>query len=130
MSLDFSIIAINLVIAIPTFFILRWVLRKSIPSDKPLRKVLTWAGTIIFTPAIFFGLILLYVAYSTYYPERDFNELVWRTDKEKRYEMTKDLIKSEILIGKTKEDVQKILGDDFFKYDEEHWAYDVGFVPV
>jgi hypothetical protein len=113
-GLDFSVYVINLVIFIPTFFILRWVLKRIIKSDSLLRKGLTWAGTIILTPIIYVGLIIIFLFYSTYYPTRDFNERLWRTDKENRYKMTSDLIESEILIGKTKEEVQKILGDDFF----------------
>ena len=43
--------------------------------------------------------------------------------------MSNDIIKSEILIGKTKEEVIELLGDDFYTYNENHIAYDLGFVP-
>jgi hypothetical protein len=43
--------------------------------------------------------------------------------------MSNDIIKSNLLIGKTKKDVIELLGDDFYSYDENHIAYDLGFVP-
>jgi amino acid transporter len=129
MGLDYSVFIINLIIAIPTFFILRWTLKKFIKEDDSLRKLITWGGTIILTPIIYVGLIVAFVFYISYYPTEDFNETTWRTEKEKRYEMTKDIIENDLLIGKTKEEIVKILGDDYFKYNEDHWGYEVGFVP-
>jgi energy-converting hydrogenase Eha subunit A len=128
-GLDIWVYIMNLVIALPTFFMLRLILKKIIITDRLLRNALTWTGTIILTPLIYVGLIAVFIAYVSYYPTRNFNEETWRSDNGKRYEMTEDLIKSEILIGKTKDEVKKILGDNFYKYDENHWAYDIGFVP-
>ena len=50
-------------------------------------------------------------------------------DEGKRYEMTENLIKSELLIGKTKVEIHDLLGDKYYKYNEDHWAYEVGHVP-
>ncbi len=74
-------------------------------------------------------MIAIFLFYVGYYPTRNFDETVWRTDKEKRYEMTSDIIDRELLIGKTKEEIEKTLGGDYFKYNESHWGYGVGFVP-
>lgn len=43
---------------------------------------------------------------------RRFNSERWFAYPDKRFELTKDLIKSRILIGKPKEQVKKILGTD------------------
>ena len=129
MGLDFSVYLINLGISIPTFFLLRWTLKKFIKTDDSLRRLITWTGTIILTPLIYVGLIVVFVFYVSYYPTKEFNETGWRTEKEKRYEMTKDIIDNDLLIGKTKEEIVKTLGDDYFKYNEDHWGYEVGFVP-
>jgi amino acid transporter len=129
MGLDISVYLIGLAIAIPTFFALRWILKKVTKADTLTRNRLTWAGTIILTPIIYVGLVIISMFYMSYYPTRDFNEATWHADKEKRYEMTADLIESEMLIGKTKDEVEKILGNDFYRYDKDHWVYDVGFVP-
>ena len=39
-------------------------------------------------------------------------------------------VNSEMLIGKTKEEVIELLGDDFYSYDENSIEYDLGFVPM
>jgi hypothetical protein len=63
-----------------------------------------------------------------YHPNDEFDKARWHTDKEKRYELSEDIIKSELLIGKSKAEVKQLLGDD---YDgtEDDWHYYLGFVP-
>jgi hypothetical protein len=112
-SVYLTVCLIGLAIAIPTFFSLRWILKKATKADSLTRNRLTWAGTIIVTPMIYVGIVIIALFHESYYPTSDFNESTWRADKDKRYEMTADLIKSEILIGKTKDEVQKILGTTF-----------------
>jgi outer membrane protein assembly factor BamE (lipoprotein component of BamABCDE complex) len=128
-SFDISVYIINLIISIPTFFLLRWALKRVIKTDDLLRKIVTWVGTIFLTPIIYFALCIAIIAYISYYPTKTFDETIWRTDTEKRYEMTEDIIDNKLLIGKTKDQIIKTLGDDYFKYDENRWGYDVGFVP-
>lgn len=65
----------------------------------------------------------------TYYPNIDFDKQKWEENQEKRYKMSKNIIKSEMLIGKTKEEVIELLGEDYHTYDDDHIAYDLGFVP-
>ena len=65
----------------------------------------------------------------SYYPKTTFNKQKWDENKEERYKMSKNIIKSEILIGKTKDEVIELLGNDFSTYDENHIAYELGFVP-
>ena len=43
--------------------------------------------------------------------------------------MSKNIIKSEILIGKTKEEVIELLGNGYQDYGENHIGYYLGFVP-
>ncbi|MGI9527242.1 MAG: hypothetical protein ACR2MS_09050 [Weeksellaceae bacterium] len=43
--------------------------------------------------------------------------------------MSEDIIESKILIGKTKEEITELLGQDFYSYGENHIAYELGFVP-
>jgi hypothetical protein len=65
----------------------------------------------------------------SYYPTTDFNKQTWDVKIEERYTMSTDIIKSELLIGKTKEEVVDLLGDEFYTYSENHIAYNLGFVP-
>lgn len=92
LGFDISVYFINLAIAIPVFLSLRWLFRKTIPEDTHLRAILTWFSTIIVTPIIYLGLVVLFVLYSSYYPAREFNKESWLTETTKRYEMTEDLI--------------------------------------
>jgi hypothetical protein len=119
---------INLIIGIPVFFLLRWILKKLIKNDR-IRRPITWIGTLICTPLAYIGLIFLWISIVSYYPTQDFNKNSWTLDKEKRYEMSSDIINSKILIGKTKKEVIEILGDEGNKFDDNIWNYYLGFVP-
>lgn len=116
-----------LVIGIVTFFVLRWTLKRIIKTDKDLRTALTWIGTIVLTPLIYFGLIIALFSAMFYEPTRDFDKEKWFADKEKRYEMRDDLVNSEILKNKNKKEVADILGLPDFETDTTNiWNYDLG----
>jgi len=67
-----DVIIINLILAIPTYFICRLIFRKI--NDRGFRRVTTLLVTIALTPVIYVGLILIWFAIATYYPERDFEK--------------------------------------------------------
>ena len=73
--------------------------------------------------------MLLFFVYINYYPEREFSAETWHVDKEKRYEMTSDLIENRILIGKTKKEISDLLGKDYYTYSADHWVYEIVHVP-
>jgi hypothetical protein len=125
MGLD--VIAINLILAVPTFFLCRLIFRKI--KDNGTRRLTTWLTTLLLTPIIYVGLIVVWVAYVSYYPERDFDKEKWKADIEKRYEMTDDLVDSGKLIGKTKDEVKELLGQEDVSLDGSRWTYYVGFKP-
>jgi len=54
---------------------------------------------------------------------------MWHINKEKRYEYTRNLIESRMLIGKTKNEVVKILGDDADTSKVGRLGYDIGSQP-
>ena len=91
MGLD--VIVINLILAIPTFFLCRLIFGKI--KDRGTRILTTLSTTFLLTPIVYVGLIVIWVSYVNYYPERDFDKERWKTDIEKRYEMTDDLIDME-----------------------------------
>ena len=127
-GLSIEVYIINLILGIPVFFLLRRISRKLIKNDR-IRKTIIWIATLICTPLIYIGLIILWISISSYYPTNDFNKIKWDTDKDKRYEMSDDLIKSKILIGKTKQDVIKILGNGDNNLESNTWYYGLGFAP-
>ena len=126
-GLSIEVYLINLIIGIPVFFLLRWLIRKLIKNNK-LHRLISWVTTIILTPIIYLGLIVLWISISSYYPNIIFDKTKWDTDKDKRYEMSDEIIKSKMLIGKTKQEVIKRLGNGGNDLDNNDWYYDLGFI--
>jgi len=120
---------IILILAIPVYVLTKWIFKRLKLGNEKNRKYLAIIPTIILSPLLYVGIIMIWIFSVSYYPKTDFNKQEWNENKEERYKMSNDIIKSEMLIGKTKEEVIEILGADFYAYDENHIAYDLGFVP-
>ena len=120
---------IMLLIAIPAFFIWRYVFKKFISVIRT-RKMVTWTATLISAPLIYMGIVQLFFFGLSYYPTHDFNKEKWFSDREKRYEVFEDIIESEMLIGKTKTEVRQILGDENNSDESDYWRYNIGYVPA
>jgi hypothetical protein len=120
---------IILILAIPTYFLSKWILKRLNFGNKKNRKLIALIPTIFLTPIIYIGLIYLWIFSASYYPSNDFDKQEWEANVEERYKMSEDIIESKILIGKTKEEITKLLGQDFYSYNENHIAYELGFVP-
>ena len=118
-----------LILAIPIYFLCKWTLNKWEIGNPKSRKLTAIIPTIILSPLAYVGMIVIWMMSVSYYPTKKFNKAEWDTNIEGRYTMSKNIIKSEMLIGKTKEEVIEILGEEFSIYDEEHIAYYLGFVP-
>lgn len=108
MSLEVPIII--LILAIPFYFLSRWVFKKIKLGNEQNRKYLAIIPAVIISSMLYIGIVLIGVFSMTYYPNIDFNKQKWDENQEKRYKMSKDIIKSEMLIGKTKEEVIELLG--------------------
>ena len=120
---------IILILAIPIYFFSKWIFKKLKVGDAKNRKYLALIPAIFLSPLLYVIVIIMWVFTISYYPKTTFNKQRWDENKEERYKMSKDIIKSELLIGKTKEEIINLLGDDFYIYSENHIAYDLGFVP-
>lgn len=119
---------IILILSISTFYIWRSIFRKYL-IDKQKQKIATWIATIIATPLIYIGLVILWIFSISYYPSNDFDRQKWLNNKEKRYEFSKEIIESKMLIGKTKAEVKAILGDEGNSESSDLWNYYLGFRP-
>jgi hypothetical protein len=117
-----------LVLGVPTYFILRWILKKFIKVER-VRIIATWMTTLIATPLIYSGLITFWLISISYYPSHDFDKEKWFSNKEKRYKLSKDIIESKMLMNKTKAEVQQILGDEKNSDQSDYWNYYLGFKP-
>jgi hypothetical protein len=128
LGVSIEVYLIILILAIPTFFIWRWIFKKNI-DDKKKRNIAALATTIITTPLIYFVIIMLWIFSISYYPSNDFDRQKWLNDKEKRYELSENIIESKLLIGKTKMEVKQILGDEENGDNSDLWNYYLGFKP-
>ncbi|WP_254092562.1 hypothetical protein [Dawidia soli] len=81
------------------------------------------------TPLLYILIVLIIILSVSYYPSKKFSEQQWLRDKERRYELSEDLIEREILIGKTKPDVRLLLGDEGNADESNQWNYYLGFRP-
>jgi len=116
---------IVLIIAIPTFFILRWILKRFI-QDKKTRNWTSIIGTIILAPILYLGLVLAFFSYLFFEPQYDFDREKWFDDKHSRFEMIDDIEESGILKGKSKTEIIEFIGEPEFKDSTDIWTYDLG----
>lgn len=126
-GMDVSAYVILIILGTPFYFFWRWVFRKSEPRVRKI--ILTWLATIIATPIFYVTVVLIFILVLEYYPNRDFEKKLWQNDKEHRYEYSHDLIKRKILIGKTKNQVLQLLGNETDTTQAVSLTYDIGFRP-
>lgn len=122
-------ILIILILAIPSYFLSKYVLKKLHLGNEKNRKLIAIIPAIFLSPIIYFGLIYLWIFSLSYYPSNAFDKQEWETNIEERYKMSEDIMESKILIGKTKEEITELLGKDFYSYNQNHIGYGIGFVP-
>jgi hypothetical protein len=115
------------IIGFCSFFVWKWIFKKLMEEPSKI-NLATWVSTIVATPLIYLGIKILFIYSMFYYQEKKFSSTRWHSDAENRFELSKNLIDSNLLIGKTKKQVEQILGKmENFKADE--WVYGLGFVP-
>lgn len=120
---------IILILAIPTYFFCKWIMNKlKIGNDKN-RRFLALIPTVVLSPLIYIGLIMIWIFTISYYPSNEFDKSEWDSNTEGRYKMSEDIIESKMLIGKTQDEVIQILGTDFSSNSEIRITYELGFVP-
>jgi hypothetical protein len=119
---------ICIILSIPIYFVCSWFYKKII-KDILVSKIFTWVSTIILTPITYYYSILLFFTILFYSPNNAFDKLIWNSDKEKRYELSQDIIESQLLIGKSKHEVIEILGIDSNCEENDVWSFYLGFKP-
>ncbi len=110
------------VIAVAAYFLSRTVFRKfNIKSEKN-RKVYTVITTVILTPVICLILGFTVIGTVIFFENNSgnsyFSSYKWKEQPSKRQYMSQDLIRKNRLIGKTKEEVIEMLGEDFHYFDD------------
>ena len=102
------------------------------------RKWVVLLITIIATPVVYFYVFYPFInIFSSYHHKKYFNSDAWQTKPALRYEMSEDIIHSNLLSGKSKGDIENLLGksswygwDDSLKINSPNkWNYNLGFKP-
>ena len=127
MSIEVPIII--LILAIPTYFISRWIMKRFKFGDDNNRKYIAIIPSLFLSPIIYFVLVMIWIFSISYYPTNDFNQDKWNSNIEERYKMSEDIIESKMLIGKTRDEVIQILGNNFTSNYENRISYELGRVP-
>lgn len=128
------IITAPLVIFMCIVFVLVFLFVKTI--DK--RKWLTFLVSLGLTPLVyFFAVYPMINIFSNYHHQKYYSSELWKEKPALRYELSDDMIASEILIDMTKNDIEGQLGthewlswDDAKKdHDQNRWNYSLGIEP-
>ena len=121
-----------LAILILLYFLINWFIGKFLQKNT-LRKAVSLVSAIFLTPAVYYVIVALSfsILFYEYHPEINFNSTEWTENKSERHHMKKDLIESEILIGKSKSEIVEILGIPENKIKVEldtinNWNYYMG----
>ncbi|WP_299624727.1 hypothetical protein [uncultured Tenacibaculum sp.] len=85
---------------------------------------------ISFSTLVFIVLIPLLLVYNyLYYPNKAFDKKIWNSVVHVRYEMSKNIIEKELLIGKSKQEVIQLLGTKEFYTEDNRIMYTIGHIP-
>ncbi len=128
------IINASFIILLCITFILVFLFVKTI--DK--RKWLTILVSVVLTPFIYFYAVYPMInIFSSYHHQKTFTAQLWNDKPNLRYELSDDLLTSNLLIGKSKSDIESLLGtyewlswnDTLKTHDNNKWNYSLGQEP-
>lgn len=117
-----------IILAIPLFFFWQGIIGKFVKTPSKKRWA-TLGTTFTFIPVLYFFVVAIWYWNIIFYPHREFSQDSWQNNFEKRYEMSEYIIKNNLLLGKSKEEVKQLLGTAKQAYEKDIWTYYVGFVP-
>jgi Na+-transporting methylmalonyl-CoA/oxaloacetate decarboxylase gamma subunit len=124
-----EVILVLILLFIVTFFIGRMIFRRFKVGKDKHRTWFAIVFALVVSPIIYASVVISIFLYISYYPSREFNSQVWKTQADLRYEMSEDVIESEMLIGKTQEEILLLLGRDYSSINESRITYELGYVP-
>ncbi len=116
------------VLTIPIFFLWRVIFRKS-KMVKLMKYTTVSVLTIITAPVLYIGIIAAMFFAGEYYPDRNFDAKGWKHRADQRYEYAKDIVNSKLLIGKSENEVIRLLGKREYPDTTKTWGYELGFRP-
>ena len=128
------IITVPLVLFMSIVFVLTYLFVRTI--DK--RKWLTLLVSLVLTPVIYFYVFYPMInIFSNYHHQKYFSSELWIEKPALRYEISDDMIASELLIGQSKSEVESLLGraewltwdDTLNAHNNNRWNYALGIEP-
>ena len=128
------IITVPLVILMCLVFVLLFLFIKTIDR----RKWLTILVSLALTPIVYFYVMYPMInIFSNYHHQKYFSSELWKEAPTLRYELSDNMIASEILIGMSKSDVVSQLGPHEWlswdtekkDHDPDRWNYGMGIEP-
>ncbi|MFI1743022.1 hypothetical protein [Thalassobellus sediminis] len=128
------IITPTFVILLIIVFVLVWLFINTIDN----RKWLTFLLSILLTPIAYFYVVYPIInIFSSYQHEKYFKSEAWKETPRLRYEMLNNIIEDSLLVGKSKSEINAILGaSEWYGWDDaikantpEKWNYNLGFKP-
>lgn len=114
MIVKFLVFLISLVILIPTYKIIKYLLIGLKIGNDITQGNIAILITLCLFPFILGGNWGARVMVMEYFQRHEFNQKIWLEKKEERHLMVNHMINSQMLIGKTKEEIVSILGKDYF----------------
>ena len=120
------------------FFIAIFVLVYLFASTIDKRKWLNILVSLVLTPIVYFYVFYpILNIFSSYHHEKYFNSESWKVKPALRYEMTNNMLKTDTLIGKSKQEIEQLLGtyewlswnDSIKNHDDNLWNYAMGLKP-
>ena len=120
------------------FFIAIFVLVFLFVNTIDKRKWLNVLVSLVLTPIVYFYVFYpILNIFSSYHHEKYFNSEIWKDKPALRYEMTNNILKTDTLIGKSKSDIEHLLGtyewlswnDSIKTHDDNLWNYALGMKP-
>lgn len=127
MSAEVSVIL--LIVAIPTYFLSKWIISKISVLVGKRKLAYELFLTIVLTPTFYILFISSVVLSSTFYLKTKFHRTKWGNSSKERYKMSNNIVRSNILIGKNKEEVVKLLGGEFYSKDINSISNELGHAP-
>jgi len=115
-------------------FVLVWLFAKTIDN----RKWLTFLISLVLTPVVYFYIFYpLLNIFCSFHHQKYFDELAWNEKPALRFEMSKEILEKQLFIGKSKNEVEALLGasewfgwDDSLKLNSSNkWNYKMGYKP-
>ncbi|MFD2724714.1 hypothetical protein [Hyunsoonleella rubra] len=122
------------IIAFCIIFIAVWIFATTIDKRKWVSFLISVVGAPIFYFYIFYPLINIFFSF---HHQKYFDTQAWEDKPALRYEMSGNLLDEKMLIGKSKNEVESLLGEsEWFGWDDtlkgntpEIWNYNLGFKP-